>query len=84
MTSERIGMRHNRVFHGFKLINTAVYRDFHEEHALYSERVEIPELKLTLQAHYDGSPGRRQHVAQIQRELDGRRTAGAKQEGHDG
>jgi len=53
MTSERIGMRHNCVFHGLKLINTAVYRDFHENHALYSERVEIPEIKVTLQAHYE-------------------------------
>ena len=50
MTSERIGMRHNCVFHGLKLINTAVYRDFHEDHARYSERVEIPEIKVTLQA----------------------------------
>ena len=53
MTSERIGMRHNCVFHGLKLINTAVYRDFQEGHALYTEKVEIPELKLTLQAHYE-------------------------------
>ena len=53
MTSERIGMRHNCVFHGLKLINTAVYRDFHEDHARYSERVEIPEIKVTLQAHYE-------------------------------
>ena len=52
MTSERIGMRHNCVFHGLKLINTAVYNDFHEDRALYSEEVEIPEIKLTLQAHY--------------------------------
>ena len=53
MTSERIGMRHNCVFHGLKLINTAVYSDFHDDHAAYSEKVEIPELKLTLQAHYE-------------------------------
>jgi hypothetical protein len=46
-------MQHNCVFHGLKLINTAVYRDFHEDHALYSEKVEIPEIKLTLQAHYE-------------------------------
>lgn len=52
MTSERIGMRHNCVFHGLKLINTAVYRDVHEDHALYSEKVEIPEINVTLQAHY--------------------------------
>src|SRR5262249_22787345 len=53
MTSERLGMRHNCVFHGLKLINTAVYRDFHEDHARYSENVEIPEIPLTLQAHYE-------------------------------
>jgi len=45
MTSERIGMRHNCVFHGLKLINTAVYRDFHADRALYSEKVEIPEME---------------------------------------
>jgi len=53
MTSERIGMRHNCVFHGLKMTNTAVFRDFHEDHARYSEKVEIPEIKLTLQAHYE-------------------------------
>lgn len=53
MTSERIGMRHNCVFHGLKLINTAVFRDFHEDHASYSEKVEVPEIKVTLQAHYE-------------------------------
>ena len=53
MTSERIGMRHNCVFHGLKLINTAVHRDFHEDRAFYSEKVEIPEIKVTLQAHYE-------------------------------
>jgi len=53
MTSERIGMRHNCIFHGLKLINTAVYRDFHADRALYSEKVEIPEIKVTLQAHYE-------------------------------
>jgi len=53
MTSERLGMRHNCVFHGLKLIDTAVYSDFHDDHAAYSEKVEIPERKLTLQAHYE-------------------------------
>jgi hypothetical protein len=53
MTSERINMRHNCVFHGLKLINTAIRRDFHDDHALYSEMVEIPEIKVTLQAHYE-------------------------------
>jgi len=45
MTSERIGMRHNCVFHGLKLINTAVCRDVHADRALYSEKVEIPEMQ---------------------------------------
>jgi hypothetical protein len=56
MTSERIGMQHNCVFHGLKLINTAMFRDFHEDHARYSEKVEIPEIKVTLQAHYEVEP----------------------------
>src|SRR5215472_14762776 len=53
MTSERIGMRHNCVFHGLKMTNTALYRDFRKDHARYAESVEIPEIKLTLQAHYE-------------------------------
>jgi hypothetical protein len=53
MTSERINMRHNCVFHGLKLINTALHRDYREDHALYSEKVEIPEIDVTLQAHYE-------------------------------
>jgi hypothetical protein len=53
MTSERINMRHNCVFHGMTLVNTAVYRDFSENHARYSEKVEIPEINLALLAHYE-------------------------------
>jgi hypothetical protein len=53
MTSERINMRHNCVFHGMTLVNTAVYRDFSKNHACYSEKVEIPEINLTLLAHYE-------------------------------
>jgi hypothetical protein len=53
MTSERINMRHNCVFHGLKLVNTAVYRDYSENRARYSEKVEIPEIDLTLLAHYE-------------------------------
>ena len=53
MTSERIGMRHNCVFHGLTLINTAVFREFHGDQARYSENVEIPEITVTLQAHYE-------------------------------
>jgi uncharacterized protein YndB with AHSA1/START domain len=56
MTSERINMQHNCVFHGLKLINTAVFRDFSEERARYSEKVEIPEIGLMLQAHYEMEP----------------------------
>ena len=53
MTSERINMPHNCVFHGMTLVNTAVYRDFTENHARYSEKVEIPAINLTLLAHYE-------------------------------
>jgi len=53
MTSERINMRHNCVFHGLKLVNTAVYRDYSENRARYSEKVEIAEINLTLLAHYE-------------------------------
>ena len=37
----RFNMRHNCVFHGLKLVNTAVYRDYSENRARYSEKVEI-------------------------------------------
>jgi len=53
MTSERVNMRHNCVFHGMTLVNTAVYSYFSENHARYSEMVEIPEINLTLLAHYE-------------------------------
>jgi hypothetical protein len=56
MTTERINMQHNCVFHGLKLINTAVFRDFSEKSARYSEKVEIPEIGLMLQAHYEMEP----------------------------
>jgi hypothetical protein len=57
MTSERINMRHNCVFHGLKLVNTAIFHDFSERRARYSEKVEIPELGgLTLIAHYEMEP----------------------------
>jgi hypothetical protein len=53
MTSERLGMRHNCVFMGMVLTNTAVYRDFAADHAAYSEQVEIPDIGLTIMVHYD-------------------------------
>ena len=56
MTSERMYMRHNCVLRGLKLINTAVFGDFSEERASYSEKVEIPEIGLMLQAHYEMEP----------------------------
>ena len=56
MTSERVGMRHNCVFMGMTLINTAIYRDFSEDHALYSEQVEIPDIDLTIVLYYDLYP----------------------------
>ena len=46
-------MRHNCVFHGLKLINTAIYSNFSEKQARYSEKVEIPEINLTLLANYE-------------------------------
>jgi hypothetical protein len=56
MTSERINMRHNCVFHGLKLVNTAVFSEFNEHRARYSEQVEIPDIGLTLMAHYELEP----------------------------
>lgn len=53
MTSERIGMQHNCVFMGMVLINTAVYNHFEEDHAKYSEQVEITEVDATIMLHYD-------------------------------
>jgi hypothetical protein len=53
MTSERISMRHNCVFHGLKLVNTAVFHDFSDNRARYSEKVEIPTIGVTLVAHYE-------------------------------
>jgi hypothetical protein len=56
MTSERIGMRHNCVFMGMVLTNTAVHADFGEDQASYSEQVEIAEIGLTIMVHYDLYP----------------------------
>ena len=46
-------MRHNCVFMGMTLVNTAVYRDFREDHALYSEQVEIPDIGLKIVVYYE-------------------------------
>ena len=56
MTSERINMRHNCVFMGMTLINTAIYRDFSEHHALYSEQVEMPDINLEIVVYYEVNP----------------------------
>jgi len=56
MTSERIGMRHNCVFMGMVLTNTAMYSEFREDHALYAEHVVLPDLGLTLMLYYDLYP----------------------------
>ena len=53
MTSERIRMRHSCLFMGMTLINTAIYRDFSDDHALYSEQVEIPDIDVTIVVYYD-------------------------------
>lgn len=46
-------MRHNCVFVGMVLINTAVYTNFGEEHALYSEQVEMPDIVLKIVVYYE-------------------------------
>ena len=85
MTSERINMRHNCVFHGLKLVNTAVYRDYSENRAHYSEKVEIPEINLILLAHYDlEALGEASHTAELQRQLDGRNAADREEARNDG
>lgn len=53
MTSERINMRHNCVFHGMKLVNTAILGEFAEGQARYAEKVEIPDARLSLVANYE-------------------------------
>ncbi len=53
MTTERIGMKHNCVFMGMVLVNTSVYHDFSEDHALYTERVEIPDIGETIMLNYE-------------------------------
>lgn len=53
MTSERINMRHNCVFHGMKLVNTAVLGEFADSRARYSEKVDVPDANLTLLANYE-------------------------------
>ena len=56
MTSERVGMRHNCVLMGMILTNTAIYRNFSEDHALYSEQVEIADIDLKIVVYYDLYP----------------------------
>lgn len=53
MTSERINMRHNCVFHGMKLVNTAIFGEFATDQARYAEKVDIPEAQLSLVANYE-------------------------------
>jgi hypothetical protein len=53
LTSERIGMRHNCIFHGFTLVNKSIFADYDPKHARYSEEVQVVELSLTLLAHYE-------------------------------
>ena len=56
MTSERIGMRHNCVFMGMVLNNTAIHHDFGEDRALYAEQVEMPDIGLTIILSYELYP----------------------------
>jgi hypothetical protein len=53
MTAERINMRHNCVLHGMTMVNTAVFHEFSESRARYSEKVEIAAINVTLFAHYE-------------------------------
>ncbi|MXN64331.1 DUF2652 domain-containing protein [Stappia sp. GBMRC 2046] len=53
MTSERIGMQHNCIFEGMKLINRAAAADYGEEHSLYCEYVEMPDLDLKVAVYYE-------------------------------
>jgi hypothetical protein len=53
LTSERIGMQHNCIFHGFTLVNRSIFADYYPKYARYSEEVHVVELNLTLLAHYE-------------------------------
>jgi hypothetical protein len=53
LTSERIGMQHNCIFHGFTLVNKSIFADYDPKDARYSEEVHVVELNLTLLAHYE-------------------------------
>jgi hypothetical protein len=56
MTSERIGMQHNCVLMGMVLKNVAVHRNYADDHALYVEKVDVDEIKLTMTVYYDIYP----------------------------
>jgi len=56
MTSERINMQHNCVFMGMVLINTAIHSDFKEDGAIYSEQVEMPDIGIKINVHYEFFP----------------------------
>ena len=47
---------HNCVFMGMTLINTAIYHGFSEQHALYSELVEMPDIDLIIVVYYELNP----------------------------
>ena len=49
-------MRHNCVFMEMTLTNTAIYQDFSERHALYSEQVEMPDIDLKIVVYYELIP----------------------------
>jgi hypothetical protein len=44
--TERVGMKHNCVFMGMTMINTALHHTFADARATFVERVEVPELNL--------------------------------------
>lgn len=53
MTSERIGMRHNCIFMGLELVNTAIFNSYNDEHSKYTEQVEAHDIGLTIMVNYD-------------------------------
>ena len=52
MISERIGMKHNCLFMGMTMENTAMFANYSEEKATYIERVEIAEMNLDVLDYY--------------------------------
>ena len=41
---------------GMTIVNTAIYRDLSEQHALYSEQVEMPDIALKIVVYQELNP----------------------------